>query len=117
MTENRPAKKVKLTSVRCPKCGTAVRIPLIWLLGVESIFRCRSCNTRFGTGFKAGAMLSGLAFVMAVATVNLVCLLFGSRAMMFLFYAALPLWIFYSFLLRRAWMMRRTRKRLGSQKF
>ena len=45
-------------TIACPRCGSAVRIPLFWIAGIEGIFRCKSCGLAFKTGYKAGAALS-----------------------------------------------------------
>ncbi|MCD8073394.1 MAG: hypothetical protein LUE10_09645 [Alistipes sp.] len=98
--------------IKCPDCGSAVKLPALWLAGVESVFRCKGCGMKFCTGYKAGAALFALALVMSVATVNLLCNLVGSRSMMVLFYVAFPLWLAYGVLLRRGWLRRRARKHL-----
>ncbi|MCC8035540.1 MAG: hypothetical protein LIO77_06370 [Rikenellaceae bacterium] len=98
--------------IKCPKCGSAVRLPFLWMVGIESVFRCRVCGMKFCTGYKAGAVLFALGLVMSVATVNILCYLIGSRSMMVLFYLAFPLWILYGALFRRWWLAGRARKKL-----
>lgn len=100
----------------CPGCGGGVRIPLLWVTGIESVFRCRGCGTGFGTGYRMGAVLFALAFTLAVTTVNLLCYLAGSWSLMVMFFAAFPLWLMYGFILRKAWMVRRAGRRVRAKK-
>ena len=75
-------------TIACPRCGSAVRIPLFWIAGIEGIFRCKSCGLAFKTGYKAGAaLLLGLALIV-------------------------PLWLFYGFHLRKRYMLYRVRRRM-----
>ena len=58
-------------TIACPRCGSAVRIPLFWIAGIEGIFRCKSCGLAFKTGYKAGAALSATGLVLSLCTVQL----------------------------------------------
>ena len=95
--------------VTCPSCGTEVKIPKLWRLGMETVFGCPRCGRKFKTGYKAGAVLFALALTAAVVTADLGAWLFSSVTIPLMALAILPLWLFYGFLLRRWWMMRRLR--------
>lgn len=109
----RQVKKSALSrSFACPRCGAAVRTPLIWALGVESVFVCPRCGLRFKTGFKTGAMLSALALTGAVGSVNLGAYILSSYSIPLMALALIPLWLLYGFLLRRRRVIRRAKKYL-----
>ncbi len=93
----------------CPSCSAQVKIPWLWILGVEIVFCCPQCRQRFKTGYKAGAVLFALGLTGAVATVNLGAWLFSSLSIPVMALAVIPLWLFYGFLLRRWWLLRRVR--------
>ena len=65
-------------TIACPRCGSAVRIPLFWIAGIEGIFRCKSCGLAFKTGYKAGAALSATGLVLSLCTVQLLVYLLGT---------------------------------------
>ena len=88
-------------TIACPRCGSAVRIPLFWIAGIEGIFRCKSCGLAFKTGYKAGAALSATGLVLSLCTV----LLLGLALIV-------PLWLFYGFHLRKRYMLYRVRRRM-----
>lgn len=100
---------------RCPKCGGEVRIPIIWIIGVESVFLCPKCKTKFKTGFKMGAILSALSLTAAVATANLGAYILSSYSIPLMALLIVPLWILYGFAARRRWMLRKAKSNLSNQ--
>ena len=89
-------------TIACPRCGSAVRIPLFWIAGIEGIFRCKSCGLAFKTGYKAGAALSATGLVLSLCTVQLLVYLLGSYSLL----------LFYGFHLRKRYMLYRVRRRM-----
>ncbi|MCD8103310.1 MAG: hypothetical protein LUE26_12200 [Alistipes sp.] len=116
MTERNRKSGLLSRHFACPGCGSAVRIPLLWVTGIESVFRCRKCGAGFGTGYRMGAVLFAVAFTLAVTTVNLLCYLAGSWSLTIMFFAAFPLWLAYGFVFRKAWMVRRAGRRVRAKK-
>lgn len=90
----------------CPGCGCDVRIPKLWSIGVETVFLCPECKRRFKTGYKMGAVLNALGLTLALVTVNLGAWLFSSYSIPLMVLAIAPLWLIYSFSLRRWWLVR-----------
>lgn len=82
-------------TIACPRCGSAVRIPLFWIAGIEGIFRCKSCGLAFKTGYKAGAALSATGLVLSLCTVQLLVYLLGSYSLLLGLALIVPLWLFY----------------------
>ena len=69
-------------TIACPRCGSAVRIPLFWIAGIEGIFRCSRCGLAFKTGYKAGAALSATGLVLSLCTVQLLVYLLGPYSLL-----------------------------------
>ena len=99
-------------TIACPRCGSAVRIPLFWIAGIEGIFRCKSCGLAFKTGYKAGAALSATGLVLSLCTVQLLVYLLGSYSLLLGLAMIVPLWLFYGFHLRKRYMLYRVRRRM-----
>ncbi len=100
----------------CPQCGQSVRIPLFWVLGIEGIFRCPSCRQAFKTGYKMGAILSGIGFCLSMVSVQLAVYVLGAGSLALGAAAIVPLWIFYAFLLRKRYMTAKIRRRVARRK-
>lgn len=96
--------------ISCPQCGTAVRIPLLWTLGLEMVFRCPTCRLPFKTGYKVGAVIQGLSLSISIALTELFVYLFSAYSMLFFLIALVPLWIVVSFTLRKFYMKINVRK-------
>lgn len=102
----------KCRELICPRCGAPVRIPLFWAIGIEGIFRCRNCGLPFKTGYKMGAVLSALGLSLSMATVQLLVYIFSIYSLLPFVLAMIPLWIVYAFRFRKAYMLRKTKRRL-----
>ena len=100
----------------CPQCGERVRIPLFWVLGIEGIFRCPSCRLAFKTGYKTGAILSGIGFCLSMACVQLAVYVLGAGSLALGALAIVPLWIFFAYLLRKRYMIAKIRRRVARRK-
>lgn len=96
--------------IRCPRCEADVRIPWFWILGLEGIFRCKSCRQPFKTGYKMGAFLSALGLCLSMAVVQGMVYLLSIYSMPIFVLLLIPLWILFAFLLRKAWMLHRVRQ-------
>ncbi len=101
--------------IKCPQCGNEVRIPWFWILGLEGIFRCSACKTPFKTGYKAGAILSALGLSFSVAIVQLIVYLFSIYSMVIAVILMIPLWLYFSFHMRKRYMIRKTTRRVRRQ--
>ncbi len=95
----------------CPCCGSQTRFPWPWVFGVEVVFPCGKCGKKLKTGYKTGAALFALGLTLALVTANLGVWLFSSFTLPFFVLLTLPLWIWYAFLLRRAHLLRKYRKK------
>lgn len=113
MTTSKPRSSIR--TLACPKCRASVRIPIIWILGIESVFTCPKCRLRFKTGFKTGAVLFALALTAAVATANLGAYVFSSYSVPLMALLVVPLWILYGYTLRRLWMLRKAKRLAAKQ--
>ena len=101
-------------SLKCPQCGARVRIPWFWTIGIEGIFRCRQCRLPFKTGYKTGAVLSAVSLSLSMAIVQLLVYVFSIYSMILFALLLIPLWIFIAFHLRRAYMIRKIKRRIKS---
>lgn len=99
-------------NITCPQCGATVRIPWFWTIGIEGIFRCRRCKLPFKTGYKMGAILSAVSLSVSMAAVQLLVYVFSSYSMILFALLLVPLWIYTAFRLRRAYMIRKIKRRL-----
>ena len=78
-------------TIACPRCGSAVRIPLFWM---------------------AGAALSATGLVLSLCTVQLLVYLLGPYSLLLGLALIVPLWLFYGFHLRKRYMLYRVRRRM-----
>lgn len=100
--------------IRCRTCGETVKIPWLWVLGLEMIFYCRSCRAYHRIHYIWGAVLAGTGWALAFASIQLLAY-FTNRFTITLAAAAfLPLGILYSFLLRRTFLRWFCRGRSGA---
>lgn len=96
--------------IKCGKCGETVKIPWLWVLGLEMNFYCKECRKRFYINYKIGALLAGTGWALAFVSLQLIAY-FTSAFTIYLAAAAfLPLGFGYSFLLRRFVLRRSCRK-------
>ena len=91
--------------ITCPRCGTDVKIPLFWVIGIEGIFRCSNCRMPFKTGYKMGAVFMALALTLAVTTIQLLVNIFSIYSMVLFVLALIPLWLFYGYYFRKPYML------------
>ncbi len=96
-------------TIACPRCGNSVRIPLYWTLGIEGIFRCRSCRQPFKTGYKMGALLSAVGLCLSMILMQVMVYLTSSYSLILFALLFIPVWFFFAFYLRKAWMIRKVR--------
>ena len=101
--------------ITCPSCGTQVKIPWLWMLGVEIVFCCPQCHQRFKTGYKVGAILSALGLSFSVAIVQLIVYVFSIYSMILAVILMIPMWIFFAYHLRKRYMIRKTIRRIERQ--
>ncbi len=102
-------------TIVCPQCGTSVKLPWLWVVGVETVFRCPSCRLPFKTGYKTGAALSALGLAIAFTIVQIVVFLFSPYLTIPAIIAAIPLWIAIASRMRRAVLIRRATKRASQR--
>ena len=107
--------KQKRTIV-CPQCGSRVRLPWPWILGIEMVFRCPSCRLVFKTGYKTGAALSALSLTLALGAMQLAVYLLSPYLMIPACAAAIPLWIWIASRMRRAVLLRRASRRVRASR-
>lgn len=68
----------------------------------------------FKTGYKTGAILSAVSLSLSMALVQLMVYVFSIYSMIFFALLLIPLWIFIAFHLRRAYMIRKIKRRIKS---
>jgi hypothetical protein len=100
--------------IRCPRCGKAVKIPWLWVLGLEMVFYCRECRQHLRINYKWGAVLTGIGWAGAFASIQLLSYFASKFTITLAAVAFLPLGFLYSFLLRR--LALRHTKRTKSEK-
>ena len=96
--------------ITCPRCGTDVKIPLFWVIGIEGIFRCSNCRMPFKTGYKMGAVFMALALTLAVTTIQLLVYIFSIYSMALFVLALIPLWLFYGYHFRQPYMLHKAKR-------
>ncbi|GHV01824.1 hypothetical protein FACS1894159_10140 [Bacteroidia bacterium] len=96
--------------ITCPECGQSVTLPWGWVLGIEMVVRCRGCRRRFKTGYKMGAVLMALALTVSVALADLAIWLLGSWSTLIVAPLVVPGWIFWGFVARKWFLVRKSRK-------
>ena len=104
--------KLLSRNIKCPRCGSQVRIPVFWTLGIEGIFRCPSCKLPFKTGYRMGAALFAISLALSLACAQLLIYIFSSYSLPLFVLAAIPLWIIFGFILRKTYMMRHIQRSL-----
>ncbi len=97
-------------SVVCPCCGEQVRLPRWWMWGVEGRFRCRSCDTRFRIGYKAGAVIAGIGWTAGYAALQFFAFVFSAQVGVLFFFLFIPVSIWITYRLRLAWLKRVVRR-------
>lgn len=106
--------------IECPDCGCKVKLPFIWIIGIESIFICGRCKRKLRTGYKMGAVLFGISLALAIAAANIAGYILPSKYIPLTALLILPLWIFNGYVLRRFWLVkvsvRKNRKSETSRK-
>ena len=101
--------------IKCPRCGSKVRIPTYWVLGVEGIFRCPGCKLPFKTGYRMGAVLFALALALSLTCAQLLIYIFSSYSLPLFVLFVIPMWVLYGFIMRKAYMTWRVRRILKKQ--
>ncbi len=97
--------------ITCPKCGECVKIPWLWVLGLEMIFYCRECRKYFKINYKIGALLAGSGWALAFVSLQFIAFFTSAFTLVLAALLFLPLGFFYSFLLRRYALRRKNRKK------
>lgn len=87
--------------VRCSKCEETVKIPWLWVLGLEMIFYCKNCRKYFKINYKLGALLAGTGWALAFVSLQLIAWFTSAFTIILAAILFVPLGILFSFLLRR----------------
>lgn len=101
---------MSLREIKCGKCGSAVKIPFFWVLGIEGVFYCRQCKQHFKLNYKFGAVLTAVGWTLAMVTMQLLAFFTSAVTLTIAVIAFFPLAVFYSFLLRRFFLKRRRKQ-------
>lgn len=96
--------------IRCGKCGETVKIPWLWVLGLEMIFYCKECRQFHKINYKWGAVLAGTGWALAFASLQLIAYFTSAFTIVLAGAAFFPLGFTCSFLLRRT-ALRHTRRK------
>ncbi|MCD7963583.1 MAG: hypothetical protein LUF90_08580 [Rikenellaceae bacterium] len=96
---------MKLTEIKCPRCRVLVRIPKFWLIGLEGVFYCKQCKKHFKIDYRIGAVLSGIGFAASFAVIQFTAYFTSAFTMIVSVVLFLPLGVFFSFLLRRTFLV------------
>ncbi len=96
-------------TINCPKCGECVKIPWLWVLGLEMIFYCKKCRKHLKINYKIGALLAGAGWALAFVSLQLIAFFTSAFTILLAVLAFLPLGIFFSFSLRRLALKRACR--------
>lgn len=96
--------------IHCAACGRTVRIPWLWVLGLEMIFYCKNCRSHFKIDYRWGAVLAGTGWALAFVSLQLIAFFTSAFTLVLAAAAFLPLGFFYSFRLRRAVLRYKNRK-------
>ena len=91
----------KLREVKCGRCGSRVRIPWFWALGLEGVFYCRECRKYFRIDYRLGAVLTGAGWALALGTVQLIGYFTSAFTVILAAVLFLPAAFFYAFLRRK----------------
>lgn len=97
--------------IACPRCGRAVRIPWLWVLGLEMIFYCKGCKQHLKINYKWGAVLAGVGWALALAAVQLVGFFTSAVTVALAAAAFVPLGVGCSFFLRKIALRRACRRK------
>lgn len=106
----------KLREVKCGRCGSRVRIPWFWALGLEGVFYCRECRKYFRTDYRLGAVLTGAGWALALGTVQLIGYFTSAFTVILAAVLFLPAAFFYAFLLRKFFLTLTCARRPGNRK-
>ena len=100
----------------CKKCGATVKIPWLWIFGLEMIFYCRECRQYCRINYKLGALLAGIGWALALVSIQLVAYFTTAFTITLAAILFFPLGFLYSFLLRRFTLRRSRLPRKPAQK-
>ena len=98
--------------IYCPKCGGYVKIPWLWVLGLEMIFYCNNCRKYFKINYKIGALLAGSGWALAFVSLQFIAFFTSAFTLVLAALLFLPLGFFYSFGLRKIALKRACRKKI-----
>lgn len=90
--------------IRCKKCGTKFKVPIVWMLGVEIVLRCTECKARYMTGYKMGALLMAVSLVVSLAVANTFIYITSSTLIPLVAILVVPMWIYIGYRLRLFWL-------------
>lgn len=107
---NSTNKSQKHKVLRCPACGSTVRIPTFWVVGIEGVFRCKECRFVFKTGYKMGAVLSAIGLCLSILTAQILLYVLSVKAIPIAIAIIIPLWITYGYTMRKAYMIRKCKR-------
>ena len=97
--------------IRCGECGKTVKIPWLWVLGLEMIFYCKGCRQYHKINYKWGAVLAGIGWALAFASIQLIAYFASKFTIVLAAVAFFPLGFLYSFVLRRSALRLACRKK------
>jgi hypothetical protein len=103
--------KVGWREVQCRSCGGRVKIPWLWVLGVEMIFYCKNCRDRLRIHYRLGAVLTGVGWALALVTIQGLTWFASKFTISLAALVFLPLGFLYSFLLRRFFLRHAKRRK------
>lgn len=103
--------------ITCPKCGEPVRIPWLWVLGLEMIFYCPKCRKPLRIHFMLGALLAGIGWALAFVSLQSIAFFTTEFTIRLAVAAFFPLGFLYAYLLRRTALRWVCRKKKNSEHF
>ena len=96
--------------VKCGKCGETVKIPWLWVIGLEMISYCKECRKPIKINYKLGAVLAGIGWALAFVSIQLIAYAASKFTIILAAVAFFPFGFLYSFLLRRTILRKASRK-------
>lgn len=104
----------RFNTIKCPRCGEQVRLPILWRCGLERVFYCDACKLYFKLDYRIGAIVVAIALLVATVVFQILGLLGGFGVVLCLLFI-IPVFYVILWITRRYMLVVITKYRLKYQ--
>lgn len=105
----------RYSTIKCPRCGEEVKLPILWRCGLERVFYCDTCKLYFKLDYRLGAVVMAIALLAATVLFQLLGLLGGGFGAVMCLLFILPVFYLMLSIMRRFTLIVTTKLRLKRQ--